>query len=399
MLAHNDGLKFPWAVPGFIPGSRHLPAVVRETGQRQDLMKVGIIGCGNISPQYFKGGENAANLDIVACADLDHEKAKMRAQEFDCDALSVADLLAISDIELVVNLTVPVAHVEVGLQILQAGKHAYSEKPFAVDLQDGRKLLSYANDRNLKLGCAPDTFLGGGIQTARKVLDDDLIGDVISGTAVWSSPGHERWHPSPAFYYDVGGGPMLDMGPYYITALVNLLGPVESVAGFSSRFRDRRVATSEKARDLEIEVKVDTHVTGVIRFRNGALVSVIMSFDTVKSRSPLLELHGTEGSLLLPDPNGTSGPVRLFRLGAEDWAEVPLAYPKNARMIGVVDMVAGIEHGRPHRANGELALHVLEVMLAFEESSRAGRHIEITSDALRPAALPLGLAAWQVDAA
>ncbi len=360
-------------------------------------MKVGIIGCGNISPAYFSGGKRASNLDVVACADLNHDAAKARAEEFGCTALSVEQLLTEEDIGLVVNLTIPVAHVEVGLQILEAGKHAYSEKPFAVDLADGRKLLKYAGERNLRLGCAPDTFLGGGVQTARKVLDDNWIGDVIAGSAIWGSPGHEGWHPSPAFYYDIGGGPMLDMGPYYVTALVNLLGPVESVAGYSSRLRDTRIATSEKARGLEIDVRVDTHVTGVIKFECGALVSVIMSFDTHKPRPPQLELHGTGGSLAVPDPNGTGGPVRVFRPGAEDYSEVPLAYPKNARMFGVVDMVAGIENDRPHRASGDLAFHVLEVMLAFETSGREGRHIEIASSVARPDGLPMGLASWQAD--
>ena len=360
-------------------------------------MRIGIIGCGNISPQYFKGGQLAGNLDVVACADLNQAAADTRAAEFDCKALSVQELLSEDDIELVVNLTIPAVHVEVGMQILDAGKHAYSEKPLAVELADGRKLLDYANERDLRLGCAPDTFLGGGIQTARKVLDDQEIGSVIAGTAIWGSPGHENWHPSPAFYYDVGGGPMLDMGPYYITALVNMLGPVESVAGYSSRFRDKRIATSKVAHGLEIDVKVDTHVTGVMRFRNGALVTVIMSFDTQKPQPPLLELHGTDGSLSVPDPNGTGGPVRVFTPGEKDWSEVPLAYPPNARMFGVVDMVAGIEAGRPHRASGQLALHVLEVMHAFSQSGREDRHIEIVADTDRPTILPLGLDPWQPD--
>lgn len=362
----------------------------------QDRLKIGIIGCGNISGAYFGGAQKTNVLEIKSCADINMEAARRQAEKYCCQAVSVGELLADDEIELVLNLTVPRAHAAVGIQVLEAGKHVYSEKPLAVDIESAQELIHTATVRGLRVGCAPDTFFGAGPQTARKVVDEDGIGGPVAGTAFMCSHGHERWHPNPAFFYDIGGGPMLDMGPYYITALVNILGPVKRVAGLTSRAFEERVATSEGARGQRIPVKTTTHLTGAMEFASGAIVTTIMSFDVWKHSLPLIELHGTTGSMQVPNPNRFGGPVRISPAGG-DWSEVPLAFPENARMIGVIDMVCAIRSERPHRASGALAYHALEVMLAFDKSSRLGQHVEIQSTVERPSPLPLGLNEWEVE--
>jgi len=362
----------------------------------QDKMKIGIIGCGNISGAYFGGAQKTDALEIKSCADLHKEAAYRAAEKYGCLAVSVVELLADPEIELVVNLTIPKAHAEVGLKVLEAGKHAYSEQPFAVDIESGQQLLQKAAEKRLRVGCAPDTFLGTGIQTSRKVVDEDRIGRPIAGTAFMCGHGHESWHPNPAFYYDIGGGPMMDMGPYYITALVNLLGPVTRVAGITTKALAERVATSEKARGQRIPVRTTTHLTGVMEFASGAVVTTIMSFDMWRHSLPRIELYGTTGSMQVPDPNGFGGAVRVCPAGG-DWSDVPLAFPQNARIIGLIDMVRAIRSGRPHRASGALAYHVLEVMLAFDTSSQSGQHVQIKSTVKRPAPLPPGLNEWEVE--
>ena len=361
-----------------------------------DKMKIGIIGCGNISGAYFNGAKNTDVLKILACADLQQEVAKKRADEFDCRAMSVKELLATPEIELVINLTIPRAHVDVGLQVVSAGKHVYSEKPFAIDLQSAKQLRKIGHESGLRVGCAPDTFLGAGTQTARQQMDAGVIGTAVAGTAFMCGHGHESWHPNPAFYYDIGGGPMLDMGPYYITALINILGPVKRVAGVTAKTFEERVASSETIRGLKIPVKTSTHLTGSIEFCNGAVVTMIMSFDMWRHSLPCIEIYGTDGSMQVPDPNGFGGSVRVSK-PTSDWETIPLGFPNNARIIGVIDMVRAIRNNRPHRVSGELAYHALEVMLAFDQSSQTGRHVNIESSVDRPAPLPIGLNEWEVE--
>ncbi len=361
-----------------------------------DTMKIGIIGCGNISGAYFGGAQRTDVLEIKACADIRMEAAQRQAEHFGCQAVSVDELLADPEIELVINLTIPRAHVDVGLKILGAGKHVYSEKPLGVSSEEGLKLIRTAEAKGLRVGNAPDTFLGAGIQTSRKVLDEGAIGKPIAGTAFMCGHGHESWHPNPAFYYDVGGGPMLDMGPYYVTALVNLLGPVKRVAGITTKSFDERIATSEAVRGLRIPVKVSTHLAGVLEFANGAIITMIMSFDMWRHSLPCIEVYGTEGSMKVPDPNGFGGPVHISS-ARENWSEIPLAFPQNARMIGVIDMVCAIRSGRSHRASGALAYHVLEVMTAFDKSSQSRSHVEMQSTVERPAPFPAGLSEWEVE--
>lgn len=359
-------------------------------------MNIGIIGCGNISKAYFEGGQKASNLSVVACADLLPEAALAQAETYGCRACSVDELLADPNIELVVNLTLPQAHVEVGLQAVAAGKHVYSEKPLGLELAEAKSLLDAAAEKGLRVGNAPDTFLFGGSQTARKLVDDGWIGRPIGGIATMMCHGHEHWHPNPGFYYAQGGGPMLDMGPYYLHALVNLIGPIRRVAGFASKGFEERRATSEGAFGQILPVSVPTHYSGSLEFHCGALVSVIMSFDVWSADSPPLQLFGTEGSLQAGDPNVFTESPQLQRERGP-WREAPLTHPANARMIGVVDMVQAILDDRPHRASGQNALHALEAMLAFEKSSATGQTVEIATPAERPAPLPLGLPEWSVD--
>ncbi|MFB9953148.1 Gfo/Idh/MocA family protein [Rhizobium puerariae] len=355
-----------------------------------DKVGIGIIGCGNISGAYLKAMTSAFPiLDIRGLADLNRDMAEAKASEFNLSTRTIDELLADPKVEIIVNLTVPKAHVTVGLQALEAGKHTYSEKPLGINFAEGKKLADAARARNLRIGAAPDTFLGGGHQTARTLIDRGVIGQPVGGTATFMCPGHERWHPNPAFYYEVGGGPMLDMGPYYITDLVNLLGPVAQVGGFAITPRKQRVITSEPRNGERIPVHVPTHVAGVMAFAGGAVVQITMSFDVAGHKHVPLEIYGTEGTLIVPDPNHFGGQVEYLRKGGR-FEEQPVSAPYadgNYRSLGVADMAYAIRSDRPHRANGDLALHVLEVMEAFHTAAEQGRTISIVTATERPAPL------------
>lgn len=362
---------------------------------------IGFIGTGNISSAYLRaitGHEAMAGfpvLDIKGLADMRPEASQARAAEFGLASMSIDEMLASPDIGLIVNLTIPRAHVEVGLKCLAAGKHVYSEKPLGITYTEGRKLLDAANKVGLRIGSAPDTFLGGSHQQARAVVDSGALGQMVGGTAFMQCPGHESWHPDPAFYYDIGGGPVLDMGPYYITDLVNLLGPVARVSAMGSRLRLQRPVTSEPKKGQIMDVKVDTHVTASLGFANGAIVQVAMSFDVPAHKHVPLELYGTEASLIVPDPNFFGGDVEIRKRGRDEaWTPVPVIQPYadgNYRSLGVADMATGILENRPHRANGDLALHVLEVMEAFDTASREGRTVDINTPVTRPEPLATSL--------
>ncbi|HJP30170.1 MAG TPA: Gfo/Idh/MocA family oxidoreductase [Candidatus Latescibacteria bacterium] len=363
-------------------------------------VRIGLIGCGNISPQYIRWCRTFEIIDLVACADIDTDLAQARAEEFEvAGGCSVDELLADAGIEIVVNLTVPKVHASVNRQILEAGKHAHTEKPFAVDKAEGRAVLDLAQEKGLRTGSAPDTFLGGGIQTCRKLIDDGWIGEPVAASAFMAGRGPEGWHPNPDFFYKPGGGPMFDMGPYYLTALVSLLGPVRRVTGSARASFPQRVITNPERRTGErIEVETPTHISGVLDFAGGAVGTVVTSFDVWSHNLPRIEIYGSEGSLSVPDPNTFDGPVRLRRAGQDDWQEVPLTHSVEVgRGIGVADMAYGLRSGRPHRASGELAYHVLELMHAFGEASDRASHVEIESQVERPAALPMGLRAGTLD--
>lgn len=360
---------------------------------------VGLIGCGKISDAYFAGCAHYPFIKIVACADLDVGRAEAKAREHGVRGLSVDALLADPEVELIVNLTIPAVHASVNSASLQAGKHVYTEKPFALNSNDGAKVLALAHQRNLLVGCAPDTFLGGGLQTARKAIDDGAIGRPVSALAFMLCRGHESWHPSPQFYYEKGGGPMLDMGPYYLTALINFLGPITRVTGSTQSAFPERVITSQPLAGTRIPVQTPTHVTGVVDFAEGATATIVTSFDTFPYPLPKLVVFGTEGTLEAPDPNRFDGVVRLRRGAVDTYEELPHSHPiDRARGSGVADMARSIlRRDRPHRASGALGQHVLEVMESFEKSSATGRHIQIASTCNRPAALPVGLSAGEID--
>ena len=362
-------------------------------------VKIGLIGCGTISPAYLKAAQVFEILEFVACADIDADAAARRGKEFAVASMSVDELLGRDEVEVVLNLTVPKAHTEVNRLALAAGKHAYCEKPFGIDVADGRTVLELADAKALRVGCAPDTFLGGGHQTCRQLLDAGAIGRPVAATAFMMGHGHESWHPNPAFYYEAGGGPLFDMGPYYLTALVNLLGPVRRVSAITGRAFEERQITSKPKRGERIPVEVDTHIAGALDFHDGAIVTVVMSFDVWMHNSRYIEIHGTDGSLSVPDPNGFGGSVRLCEGAAREWTEQPLShgYLDNMRSIGLADLCTALRTNRDFRCSGERAFHVLEVMEAFGRSSAEGRHIEIESRCERPAMLPVGLADGELD--
>jgi predicted dehydrogenase len=360
---------------------------------------IGVIGCGNISTAYLKAAQRFPILDVRAVADLRSEAAARRGAEFGVPALRVDQLLKRDDIEIVINLTVPLAHTDVSLAVLNAGKHVHSEKPLGINVAEARKVMELAAKKDLRVGCAPDTFLGGGHQTARKLIDDGAIGAPVAGSAFFMCPGHERWHPAPGFYYLRGGGPMLDMGPYYVTDLVHLLGPVASVMGSTARPKSERLVTSEPMNGARIPVEVATHVAGTLEFENGAVVSIAMSFDVPRHRHTPIEIYGDKGALLVPDPNRFGGDVHVAKIGAE-WETMPLTHGHvdgEFRSIGVADMASAIVTGRPHRASGALAFHALEVMEAFQISSDEGRRVKIASRVERPAMMPAGRETGQID--
>ena len=360
-------------------------------------IKVGVIGCGAISNEYFKGCAPYDNLQLVACADLDSARAEAKAKEHGIRAISVEALLDDREIQLVLNLTVPKAHADINLAPLNAGKHVYTEKPFGINRREGQRVLGVAGEKQLRTGCAPDTFFGGGAQTARKLIDDGAIGQPVAGVAFMCCHGHESGHPNPEFYYEKDGGPMFDMGPHYITALVNLLGPVKRVTGSTRVTFPTRTITSKPKAGKIITVETPTHFAGLMDFACGAVITIIQSFDTWGHSLLFLEVYGSEASFSLPDPNCFGGPVKIARPG-QAWEKVTLTHRTDlARGIGLADRAKGIATGRPHRAKGELAFHVLDVMAAFEEASTNDHHIEIKSTCERPAALPVGLLLGVLD--
>ncbi|MCR2822473.1 Gfo/Idh/MocA family protein [Lederbergia panacisoli] len=363
-------------------------------------VKVGIIGCGNISSIYCQAGEKFDVFDIIAVADLDFERAKARAKEYQVpNAYTVEEILADPEVEIIINLTIPKAHAEVCIAALEAGKHVYVEKPLAVTREDGKRILEIAKEKGLIVGGAPDTFLGGGIQTCRKLIDDGEIGEVVGATGFMMSPGHESWHPDPEFYYQLGGGPMFDMGPYYITAFINLLGPIRRVTGSTRISFPERTITSQPKTGQKIQVEVPTHITGILDFENGAIATLITSFDVAGSKLPNIEVYGSKGTILVPDPNTFGGPVFLRKHGSREWEEIPLThgYIDNSRGVGVADMAYALRSGRAHRANGDLAYHVLDVMHGIHDASRSGSHYELESTCEQPKPLPVGLQEFTLD--
>ena len=351
-------------------------------------MKLGVVGCGSISPLYLRATAHFPSLEFVACSDLDMDTARVRAAEFGFEALPVADLLARPDIGVIVNLTVPQAHAAVTTAALGAGKHVFNEKPLATSLDDAEALLALADAKGLRLACAPSTFLGAAVQTCRKLIDESAIGQPVAFHAAMLSRGMETWHPNPAFFYGPGGGPMFDIGPYYLAALVTLLGPVTRVAGMSRISFPERTILSQPLAGTTFKVTTPTHIVSTLEFEGGVIGTLTTSFDVWASEQPKFEVYGSEGTLSLAAPNAMDGPVRVRGQGEKVWRDVALVHRFDTLESGwglaLADLVAAIEQGRAHRADGQFALHVLEVMHACLTAAETGRTVAIESRCQRP---------------
>ena len=355
-------------------------------------LNVGVVGVGVISRQYFEHLPKLPNLRLTAVADLDLNRASAVAAEQGVEALSVDDLLADPRVDAVLNLTIPKAHADVALRALAAGKHVYGEKPLALSTAEAAPVLERASALGLRVGSAPDTVLGTGIQTARALLDGGRIGDPVAAAVAWSAPGHELWHPAPAFYYQPGGGPLFDMGPYYLTSLVTFFGPVVRVSGATSRSaRERTVATGPLA-GSGIPVEVDTHVTAILEHASGVISTVTVSFEVWATRAPKFEVYGTAGTIAVPDPNMFSDTVQLATADDREFRDVPVSagYADAGRGYGLADLARAVETGRPERASGAMAFHVLEIMESVVQAGATHSVVELSSTVERPATVPLG---------
>ncbi len=360
-----------------------------------DTLGIGIIGCGNISTTYLRLAPLFRGIEMRACADVVPEAAETRAKEFGIRDETVDDLLSADDIDIIVNLTIPNAHFAVSKQVLEAGKHVYSEKPFVLSLNQGAKLAEIAKPQNLRIGSAPDTFMGGAHQLARHLVDSDAVGKISSGTCFVQSPGMEMWHPNPDFFFQPGGGPILDLGPYYISNLVQLLGPVKRVTAMTSSASEYRTITSEPRSGDKIKVETPTTIHAILQFHSGAQVTYCASWDVWQHGHSEMELYGASGTLHVPDPNFFGGDVRLTAkeefVNAPDW-DHPFSTANddgnaNYRAAGLADMALAIIEDRPHRCSDDFALHVVEVMTGILASGDEGRFIEITTTCARPAPL------------
>jgi predicted dehydrogenase len=361
---------------------------------------VGIVGCGNISAAYFRLSKLFRGMEVRACADLDMKAAQARAKEFGARAETVPNLLAAKDVDIVVNLTIPAAHYEVSKAALDAGKHVYSEKPFVLSVKDGLDLKKRAEKKGLRVGSAPDTFLGGAHQLARHLVDSGALGRITSGTAYVMSHGMEHWHPNPDFFFQPGGGPVLDIGPYYVTDLVQLIGPVKRVAAFATIPAPERTITSKPRFGQKIRVETPTTIHAILEFDNGAVVTLNTSWDVWKHGHAPIELYGEQGTLFVPDPNFFGGEVRYTKKSdpvkkTPRWnhpflvpnQEHPQGAMANYRTSGLADMAIAIAEGRPHRCSMELALHAIDVMTGILRSGETGKFVEMRTTCERPAAL------------
>jgi predicted dehydrogenase len=353
-------------------------------------LRVGIVGAGKISGQYSATLAGLSQVAVTAVADLDERRARLLAEQHPgARVVSLPDLYAAGDVDVVLNLTTPNQHAVVALAAIAAGKHVYGEKPLAATGADGRAVLEAAASAGVRVACAPDTVLGTGVQTARAAVDAGEIGVAHSATAFMTVPGHERWHPDPEFYYQQGGGPLLDMGPYYLTSLVQLLGPVRRVVGMSSRPRSERTIGDGPRAGTAFPVDIDTHIAGVLEHESGALTTLMMSFDIWATHLPSIELYGSRGSLSVPDPNYFAGDVRLFTAGAETWTVLaPSAgYAGGGRGVGLLDLAEALTADRPHRTGADVALHVLDVMESMLAGARSGTSVAVRTTCRRPDAV------------
>ncbi|MGJ9384799.1 Gfo/Idh/MocA family protein [Salipaludibacillus sp. CF4.18] len=377
---------------------------------------VGVIGIGDISDVYLDNLKKYDIVNVVACAGRSLDKAGKKAEQHAIPKAYATsqELIEDPDIDIILNLTVPAVHAELTMQALNAGKHVYSEKPLAATLEEAERILALAKEKGLYVGCAPDTFLGGRLQTCRKIIDEGRIGEVTAATAFVVTPGPEMFHPNPDFFYKPGGGPLLDIGPYYMTTLLSLLGPVKSCCAMSKRTRLKRTIESEPRQGEIIDVEVETHITGNLEFVNGTIATMITSFDVWDSELPRIEIYGTEGTICINDvdpldgPNLFGGPVFLRTRDNSRWNEVPrkkayeeweevkvehsfneISQEKNSRGIGLVDMAYAIRDQREERASGKMAFHSLEAMEGLLKSAKEGIFYHVKSTFNRPEPLPV----------
>lgn len=353
---------------------------------------IGVIGCGAISGIYLENLCKYDQTNVVFLADLDPARAKAKAEEHGVSKHgSVEDLLADPEVEIVLNLTIPAAHFAVSRACLEAGKHIYNEKPLAVERAEGQALLDLAESKGLRVGCAPDTVLGSGIQTCRELIDTGVLGDIVGLNGFMMGGGVESWHPNPPFYYQVGGGPLYDMGPYYLSAFIQLVGGVQTVTGMARVSFPVRHITSQPLAGTSVEVETPTHIVSVLGFQNGAIGQLTTSFDTMAGTDLRnIEVYGSEATLQVPDPNTFGGQPFIKKKGASDWEEVKLTrpYAENSRGLGLLDMALAIQEDRPHRASGHLAQHALDVMHAVHEAAAEGQTKTLTTGNVRPEPMP-----------
>lgn len=356
-----------------------------------DPVGVAVVGCGTISNEYLRNLTSFPDLRVLFCADIDLARAKAQAQAYGVPgAGTLAQALEHPGVQLVVNLTVPAAHAEVASAALRAGKHVWNEKPLAPDVKSGRALLALARRSGLRIGCAPDTVLGAGLQSARRLLSAGTIGTPLSALILLQSPGPESWHHSPEFLFGAGAGPLFDMGPYYLSTLAMLFGPACRVAAVGRKARVSRVIGAGPRAGTEFGVQVDTHVTALAEYAAGQVASMLLTWDSPLQRHGFLEITGSEATLAVPDPNGFRGKLRLRTAKQDEWAELPADGVTAGRGIGVLDMARAVATGEPHRASAEIALHVLEMMAAIQRSATGAGFQRVKSGFSTPEALPLG---------
>jgi len=353
------------------------------------MKNIAFVGCGDISGIYLKNITSVfKDLKIIGVCDLIYERAEKAAKEYGIKTIykDMHELFADPQVDIVLNLTRPYEHYEVSIAALNAGKHLYTEKPLGASYDEAKKIMILAKGKNLYVGGAPDTFLGAGLQTCRKLIDEGTIGEIFGASAYMVCRGHESWHPDPEFYYKYGGGPMLDMGPYYLTALVSLLGAVKTVTGMTKISLAERTITSQPKNGTVIKVEVPTYVTGIMNFQNGAIGTIFTTFDVHTAQVPRIEIYGSEGTLCVPDPNFFDGPVCLFTSGSDGFDEKPLQfeYSENSRGLGLADMAKAIEENRSARASGELLIHINEIMAGFHTSNDEKRFVEMQTTVERP---------------
>jgi predicted dehydrogenase len=368
------------------------------------MKNIGLIGCGNIAETYFKSQDYFNNINFVACADINQESSDECAKKNNILSMSVDDLLNHSEIDVILNLTIPQAHFEVSEKALNAGKHVYSEKPMAIKLSDAKKIIEIANQKNLYFGNAPDTFLGGGGQFSRKLIDEGSIGEVLTGNFIFAFSGVQTFHPNPESWFKDGGGPVIDMGPYFFTTLVNLLGPAKNVRARGTKFSETRIIETGPKKNNKFSVDIPTSYTLDLEFDNGAIVQGFLSFDVQNHARNHMELYGSKGSIIVPDPNMFGGPVSISKELGSDWNNFSVENmflgktnivnhsgrsneaPKqsNYRGIGLSEMIYAIENNKPHRCSGELAFHVLDIINSTIDAAKNNKEIEIQSTCRKP---------------